>query len=130
MEKKDSDEIDLYDLSVKAFRLFKANIRLVSGLVLAGLIVSIFIYNSIPKIFVGRMMVLSTLLPGPYSIKFTESLDNRVVESDWAGLAKQLNLSAAQAAEITKITAEMFKEKKDSVFIVVAEVTDKQVLPP
>ncbi|HQQ95928.1 MAG TPA: hypothetical protein PLX35_01635 [Cyclobacteriaceae bacterium] len=137
MTERISDEIDLEVLLIRTARFLKAKLKVLS---IAGIIGgTLFTVTSflVPQVYSSKMILLSDILISSYSEHLTEGLNQLIKESNTALLSNRLGISEADALSIKHIDIEDIKKeaKADSkkedemIFIITAEVTDRELIP-
>jgi hypothetical protein len=129
MEKIDPDEMDLYSLLVRTVRLFKKHFTLFSFLVVAGLVFAIAYYRLTSKTYRGDMIVRSGILTAPYVKKVAEHFGTLIDRASYDTLATKLELTRDEAAQIREVSAEQFKQIKDTVFTITIDAKDERIIP-
>lgn len=137
MSERISDEIDLEVLLIRTARFLKAKLKAlsISGLIGgATLLTASFL---LPQVYSSKMILLSDILISSYSEHLTEGLNQLIKESNTDLLSKRLGISEADALNIKHIDIEDIKKeaKADSkkedemIFLITAEVTDRELIP-
>lgn len=129
-----NDEIDLLELAVKVIRFLKKHVTVLLSSALLGLVISLVLYFTLPKIFVSKLILMSDILTESHTKEITESLDVLIKEKNFKTLATRLSLSENEAFHVEKVEIESVKKEKDinetdaTIFIVTAEVGEKNIL--
>jgi hypothetical protein len=137
MSEQISDEIDLQVLLIRTAKFFKAKLKplTIGGIVGGGILaISSFI---LPQVYSSKMILLSDILISSYSEHLTEGLNQLIKESNTQLLSERLGITEADAGSIKHIDIEDIKKeaKADSkkedemIFLITAEVTDRELMP-
>jgi hypothetical protein len=130
-----SDEIDLLELLAKIVITTKSNILSIIVAFVIGSILGLCYYQLVPKVYEGKMILLSDILTSSYSERITESLDNLIKEENNEVLSERLGITENEASSITKIEIESVKqetkeaESESSTFIITVRTEEKSILP-
>ncbi len=131
-----SDEIDLQELAIRAIQFFKRNFKFIAISSILFTLLSIVAYFLLPKIYESRMIVMSDILTESYSKEITESLKNLIKEENYDVLAVRLGLTENEANEIKSLEIESVKKEKalekeneQTIFIVTANIKNREILP-
>ncbi len=137
MSEQISDEIDLQVLLIRTAKFLKAKLKPLSiGGIAGGVILTISSYL-LPQVYSSKMILLSDILISSYSEHLTEGLNQLIKESNTELLSKRLGITEADALSIKHIDIEDIKKeaKADSkkedemIFLITAEVTDRELIP-
>src|SRR5688500_3170731 len=133
MEKKNTDEIDLLELFLKAVNIFRANFWLILSFFLLGIGVGLASYYKSRKVFENRMIVSSNILTQSYSNILVNNLNRHLSESNGNVAKANLGVSDSVIKQIRVINITSISETSDAKdndrFIITAEVYDEDILP-
>lgn len=135
MNPSSSDEIDLQELAVNIFRYFTRHKRFLFLSSILGLVIGIGFYFLLPPKYESEMIVQSDILTESYSERLTENLDRLIEEKNDSLLGVRLKLTREEAEDIKSIEIKSVKknttgskEKEETIFIITADVIDKNIL--
>jgi hypothetical protein len=133
MKSTTEEEIDIQELVVRAIRYLKKNFYFIAVSTVIGILLSYFAFVGLPKIYESKMIVASDMLTEAYGKEMTEGLKSLIRENNVKILASRLNLSPIEAGNIKSIDIEALEptrpNKKDTIFIVTADILDKEIIP-
>lgn len=107
----ESDEIDLLDLSIKFYRGFIKNLKILSLASLIGLLCGLSYYLVKPKVYQARMVLNSDVLAFPACKILTEDLNKLVAEGNYVELKKRSHIDSTEAKNIFEFLSEDLTEK-------------------
>jgi len=132
---KSVDEIDLFEVFLKIIRIVRNNFLLIVTFFLLGTLLGFLWYSTVPKEFESKMLITSDILTESYSEEVTENLNSLISENNQAELAKRLNISEKESAEIRKIVIEntddkpqSSKEKEKIFLLITVTVTSQSII--
>lgn len=131
----ESDEIDLIELLAKFIKVITNNVRLFIIAFIIGTILGGSFFQFAPKVYEGKMILLSDILTESYSERITESLDNLIKEDNDKLLSQRLGITEEEASSIQKVEIENVKQKESrdeksesATFIVTVRTKNKNSL--
>jgi hypothetical protein len=131
----ESDEIDLIELLAKFIKAVANNVRLLIFSFVIGTILGGAFFQFAPKVYEGKMILLSDILTESYSERITESLDNLIKEDNDKLLSQRLGITEEEASSIQKVEIENVKQKESrdeksesATFIVTVRTKNKNSL--
>jgi hypothetical protein len=135
MEKREKqDEIDLFDLLLKAVNIFRANLKTIALYFLTGCLLGTIYYMLSPRIYESKLIVSSTILTESYARKLVEVTRTFIGEGNYPALSAQLGLSEAEARTIFVIRIENLSDlqtdvsKENDRYLITVHVSDQSVL--
>jgi uncharacterized membrane protein len=139
MDTPSRDDIDLQELAVRIIRFFRNHLIFILIFCAAGIGLGYTAYQTLPRVFESKMVVLSDLLTKTYGERMGLTLNNLVLERNLTDLSSKLNLSSEKVASITSIDVECQLdvkspqrekvEKDETYFILTVGLTDRSALP-
>jgi hypothetical protein len=133
MEKKNTDEIDLLELFLKALNIFRANFWLILSFFLLGVGLGLVSYYTSKKVFENKLVVSSGILTQSYSTILVNNLNKHLSENNLNAVKSILRISddAIKQIRIININSviEADASKENDRFIITAEVYDESILP-
>jgi len=129
-----NDEIDLLELFAKGVLVVKTNLVILILAFVIGSGLGLAYHQFSPKIYEGKMILLSDILTESYSERITESLDKLIKEGNTKTLSERLGITEESAEKIEKIEIESIQqedavgEKESSTFVITVETTDNSIL--
>jgi phosphotransferase system IIB component len=131
-----SDEIDLLELLAKLTLTIKRNFLSLVIAFVVGTGLGLAYYQFTPKVYEGKMILMSAILTESYSERITESLGILINEQNMEAIATRLSISVEEASSVSKVEIENLKKSKvddksseNSIFIVTVRTTDNMLLP-
>ncbi len=131
----ESDEIDLIELLAKFIKAVANNVLLLIFSFVIGTILGGAFFQFAPKVYEGKMILLSDILTESYSERITESLDNLIKEDNDKLLSQRLGITEEEASSIQKVEIENVKQKESrdeksesATFIVTVRTKNKNSL--
>ena len=137
MEKRNSDEIDLYNLLVKTVFFFRANLILFLIFSVAGIVVSVFgaryAGKDISPRYTIKILVHSKTVSVTVGSAILNTLNSHIGAGETEELARVLSLSAEEARYIESMHTEGIRNEKplsrDSIYNIVIPVRERSVAP-
>jgi hypothetical protein len=135
LKTSESGEIDLIELLAKFIKAVTNNVRLLFIAFIMGTILGGAYSQFAPKVYEGKMILLSDILTESYSERITESLDNLIKEDNDKLLSQRLGIKEEEASSIQKVEIENVKQKESrdeksesATFIVTVRTKNKNSL--
>jgi uncharacterized protein involved in exopolysaccharide biosynthesis len=132
-QRRSNDEIDLLDIFLRGINLIRANIVLITTVVLLGGILGLARYYTARKIFENKMVVSSDILTEPYGKILIDKLNRYLGEGNREFVARDLKVSENTVKGVSQMKIEELSQvdesKENDRFIISVETYDQSILP-
>lgn len=128
------EEIDLHILVRSTYHFFQRNLRWLFGGSIAGMLIGLIGYFSMPSIFASRMIFVSDILTTSYANELTQSINQLISERNDSLLSGRFSISVAQAASLKSLTIESLNtvvngDQVQTTFALRVKTKDRSILP-